>query len=572
MTTELINGQLPSDWELVEIGQKFTFTTKPKGLNFEDREIIHFAPMERIPSDRLYFSDFVLKAPQEISSGTYFEDGDLLLSKITPCFENGKQGIATKMPEGFGIATTEVIPIKAIEGVSYLPFLAMYLLDRSVRNSLAGKMEGATGRQRLAKSVLKDWKMPFPPLPEQRAIAAVLSKIQAVMEVQDKIVATLKELKAATMAKLFREGIIKGWMFDSNVFDDLIDGKLDISGLPTGIRIFITHIQSDELNRCPESERRQKLQGAVVEVSEAELPTESFVLGVSRLNSARLSDGGLFEELRGSSLKNTNDALIAETAIKEGLILVTNDKELMGRVRAAKNECISSNDLIYGRLRPMKQTDIGEMPESWDVVRVGEYCEKPRYGYTESACSAPVGPKFLRITDITEYGVYWNSVPYCPCPQKILGELQLKPGDLVFARIGATTGKSYLITDCPEAVFASYLIRLRAKPGLDYGYLSCFFESEAYWQQVRANKGSNLKGGMSASILANLLFPLTTLEEQKEIAAILKSIEVRIALAVKQRNAFKILFSSMLHLLMTGRVRVNAEKHGTVIRGNNNES
>jgi type I restriction enzyme S subunit len=48
--------------------------------------------------------------------------------------------------------------------------------------------------------------MPFPPLPEQRAIAAVLSKIQAAIEVQQKIVATLKELKAATMGKLFREG------------------------------------------------------------------------------------------------------------------------------------------------------------------------------------------------------------------------------------------------------------------------------------------------------------------------------------------------------------------------------
>jgi type I restriction enzyme S subunit len=49
--------------------------------------------------------------------------------------------------------------------------------------------------------------VPVPPLPEQRAIAAVLSKIQAAVEVQDKIVATLKELKAATMAKLFREGL-----------------------------------------------------------------------------------------------------------------------------------------------------------------------------------------------------------------------------------------------------------------------------------------------------------------------------------------------------------------------------
>jgi restriction endonuclease S subunit len=204
----------------------------------------------------------------------------------------------------------------------------------------------------------------------------------------------------------------------------------------------------------------------------------------------------------------------------------------------------------------LKQTEIGEIPESWEVVSIGERCEKPRYGYTASASLEPVGPKFLRITDITEYGVDWTSVPYCSCPLAVLEELRLKSGDLVFARIGATTGKSYLITHSPEAVFASYLIRLRAKPGLDPAYLSCFFESEAYWSQIQANKGSNLKGGMSASILSRLLFPRPSLDEQEQIAATLKGVEQQIVSVLKKQDALKSLFSSMLHLLMTGQVRV----------------
>lgn len=204
---ELKDSQLPDDWQLSRIAEKFAFTNKPRDIRVDDYATIPFVPMDLLPTGRLFFSDFALKSPKDISSGTYFEDGDLLLSKITPCFENGKQGIATSVPGGFGIATTEVIPIKAIDSVSYLPFLALYLLHADVRNQLAGKMEGATGRQRLAKSVLEEWTMPFPPLPEQRAIAAVLSKIQAAAELQEKIVATLKQLKAATMAKLFREGL-----------------------------------------------------------------------------------------------------------------------------------------------------------------------------------------------------------------------------------------------------------------------------------------------------------------------------------------------------------------------------
>ncbi len=208
------------------------------------------------------------------------------------------------------------------------------------------------------------------------------------------------------------------------------------------------------------------------------------------------------------------------------------------------------------RGEPLKQTEIGEIPESWEVVSLGKYCEKPRYGYTESASSEPTGPKFLRITDITEYGVHWDSVPYCPCPKEILDELRLLPGDLVVARIGATTGKSYLIAECPEAVFASYLIRLRTRPGLDPAYLSCFFESEAYWRQVQASKGSNLKGGINASVLSRLLFPLPAPDEQREVATILKGIERQITAVIKRRDRLRALFSSMLHLLMTGRVRV----------------
>ena len=86
-------------------------------------------------------------------------------------------------------------------------------------------------------------------------------------------------------------------------------------------------------------------------------------------------------------------------------------------------------------------------------------CDKPQYGYTASAATEPIGPHLLRITDIQNGSVNWETVPYCDCPgpQKFL----LEKGDILFARTGATTGKSFLIEECPTAVFASYLIRLR---------------------------------------------------------------------------------------------------------------
>ncbi len=335
--------------------------------------------------------------------------GDLLFARVGAT--TGKSFLVRRCPDAVYASYLIRVRAKTVDPAFLYYFCNSEMYWRQINASKGDKLKGG-----VSGSVLAQVRHCLPPLLEQRAIAAVLSKIQAAVEVQDKIVATLKELKAATTTKLFREGL-----------------------------------------RC----------------------------------------------------------------------------------------------------EPLKQTEVGEIPGSWGVVQVGDYCERPRYGYTESACSNPIGPKFLRITDITEYGVDWDSVPYCLCPQTTLDEFRLEPGDLVFARIGATTGKSYLITDCPESVFASYLIRLRTKPSLDPIYLSCFFESEAYWRQVRANKGNNLKGGMSAAILASLLFPLPPQDEQQEIAVTLKTIERRIALVVKQRDALKFLFSSMLHLLMTGQVRVN---------------
>jgi type I restriction enzyme S subunit len=163
--------------------------------------------MDLIPTGRLHFSSFILKRPAEIASGTYFEEGDLLVSKITPCFENGKQGIAQAIPNGFGIATTEVIPLKPRDGLTHLPFIAYYLLHHEVRHLIAAAMEGATGRQRLPKDLLAQWPVPIPPIDEQRVIARVLETIQAAAHVEATISDKLAALKSATMARLFREGL-----------------------------------------------------------------------------------------------------------------------------------------------------------------------------------------------------------------------------------------------------------------------------------------------------------------------------------------------------------------------------
>ena len=195
-------GEIPESWETTRLAEAAIFTKKPRDLRYSEYNEIPFVPMELIPIAKLFSEEFILKTNDELKSGTYFETADILLPKITPSFENGKQCIIKELPTPFGIATTEVIPIREIEGVSDISYLFYYLLLPNVRISLAGKMQGTTGRQRLSKDALVNLQIPLPPLPEQRAIAAVFQAIDEKTAALEREVEHLDELFHAMLDEL----------------------------------------------------------------------------------------------------------------------------------------------------------------------------------------------------------------------------------------------------------------------------------------------------------------------------------------------------------------------------------
>ena len=172
-----------------------------------------------------------------------------------------------------------------------------------------------------------------------------------------------------------------------------------------------------------------------------------------------------------------------------------------------------------------QQMQSDEMPTGWKLVRLGQHAHRPEYGYTVSAMTEPVGPKLLRITDIQDHGVDWETVPYCDCDEAVVKRYLLRPGDLIVSRIGATTGKAYLISECPEVIFASYLIRIRPKADLAPEFLYYFLQGERYWNQIERSRGGRLKGGVNIPILEGLELPLPTLPEQHAIAHILRAVQ-----------------------------------------------
>ena len=205
------------------------------------------------------------------------------------------------------------------------------------------------------------------------------------------------------------------------------------------------------------------------------------------------------------------------------------------------------------------ETEIGSIAPDWKVVRLKDVAEKPQYGLTAKAATSG-DIKFLRITDITDQRVNWATVPFCSAPQKKIDTCKLKSGDILFARIGATTGKSYMIGDPPDAVFASYLIRVRVGNDLDPNFLIHFFQSRGYWQQVDANKHANLKKGVNGSILSNLLLPLPPLPEQKKIAHILSTVQRAIEAQERIIQTTTELKKALMHKLFTEGLRNEPQK------------
>ena len=163
------------------------------------------------------------------------------------------------------------------------------------------------------------------------------------------------------------------------------------------------------------------------------------------------------------------------------------------------------------------------LPEGWEVKTLGDIA-KINYGYTEKASFDEIGPKFLRITDIQDNGVEWSKVPFCKCSESDLPKYKLETGDIVFARTGATTGKSYLLNNPQNSVFASYLIRLKLISKNDFvpEFISYYFQTKAYWDKINAGISGSAQGGFNASKLGELLFSFPkSVTEQKRIVAIL---------------------------------------------------
>ncbi|WP_417480510.1 restriction endonuclease subunit S [Maricaulis maris] len=189
-----------------------------------------FAPMEAL-SDGLGGLDASRSKPlSEVAKGSYnyFADGDVLLAKVTPCFENGKKAVATSLANGIGFATSEVHVLRPDPERIDRSYLRYLLSSEPFRAAGMRSMTGAGGLRRVSEAAIKDFVLPTPDLDTQKAIADVLDKetarIDQLIEKKQRLVELLGERVQANVYAVCTKGIRQ----DHEMVDSGIDwiGKM----------------------------------------------------------------------------------------------------------------------------------------------------------------------------------------------------------------------------------------------------------------------------------------------------------------------------------------------------------
>ena len=216
---------------------------------------------------------------------------------------------------------------------------------------------------------------------------------------------------------------------------------------------------------------------------------------------------------------------------------------------------------LHGEAR--KDTDIGQIPESWGVQPLAGLREFLQYG-TSAKCDYDKGKKpVLRIPNVTNGRIDWNDLKRCTLDERDVAKWSLTPGDVLFIR---TNGVRERVGTCAvyrgqpsEALFASYLIRVRLRSEvLDPGFFQRYTSTAVGAAQLSgtASPAADGKFNINTTTLDSVLVPLPRLDEQIEIAAILDVIDKKLSVHERKRAVLQDLFKTLLHDLMTGRIRV----------------
>lgn len=207
-------GEIPAGWELIRLRRVLQLNPVVPNAARRCKADVTFLPMEAIAEDgRL---DVSRERPvQELLNGyTYFENGDVVFAKVTPCFENGKSAAIRNLSSGFGFGTSEVTVIRPGAQLDQL-FVSYIVRTDLFRQVGVASMTGAGGLKRVPDERVRSFQAALPPIPEQHSIVEYLdahcAKLDALIAKSEQMIGVLREYRSALIT-------------------DAVTGKIDVRG------------------------------------------------------------------------------------------------------------------------------------------------------------------------------------------------------------------------------------------------------------------------------------------------------------------------------------------------------
>jgi type I restriction enzyme, S subunit len=196
-------GEIPEHWGVVRLKNVCRVNPSKREVDLSDDTPVSFVPMEKIGDSGSLQLDETRHLGDVKQGFTYFTEGDVVVAKITPSFENGKGAIAQGLTNGIGFGTTEV---HVIRPSSRILGKFLYLISTSYEFRKVGSyhMSGAAGQQRVSSDYIANYQIPLPTIEEQQEIAAIVNfettKLDKLMKSIEETIVLLQERRSALIA------------------------------------------------------------------------------------------------------------------------------------------------------------------------------------------------------------------------------------------------------------------------------------------------------------------------------------------------------------------------------------
>lgn len=546
-------GDIPKHWEVKKLnsvckylvggtpptGQSDSFNGTNKWLNISDI------------SDNSYIFD----TEQRISDKA-IKDNNILLSPKGSLLFSFKLSIGQVGFAGVDLYTNEAVATFLSSSKINLNY-AYYMFPICVVKNAKQNIYGA---DLLNQELIASARICHPPLTEQQQIADYLdqqtAKIDDLINKQNQLITLLQEKKKSLINHVVTKGFRpQAVMFDTNVFNNLLDNEALLQQLPIDIKYYVTHIQHDEIMRTTDDRRRKKLLDLFNKISDHALPTNGWLLGVSRLGQFKLGSEEDLKELNHLSNENVRhieDALILLTAKYNNITVVSDDSGTPFK-RANKLNYNLINLNLFITTFSLKESGVewlGDIPKHWQVKKLKYLVQirdiKQHYSLEHN---------YIGLENIESWtGKYINSQE----EQHIDGLANLCfAGDILFGKLRPYLAKcmiSYKENLCSTEILVLKSLQLLGK------LLQYYMLSENFINDINSATYGTKMPRVSWDYLSNVKLPLPPLTEQQQIADYLDQQTAKMDQLINKAKAMVALLKehkqSLINHVVTGKIKV----------------